>query len=254
MNTNTTDTNANYMNDSVPPITSTEKMAILTDALARLNPVYVIILRLLVETDVPLSRLLAMKVSDLRGKSEITYQGRKHLEIIRVEPIPESLQVLINDYLQERAPDDYAFTNVKGNKVMHTEVFRLALKNTSAICGFKPPATVLMLHKTYLYNTYKVDQAKALSHASTISRRDFLRYIHLNEMADTDPSTTDVKEMFYSSNILEKVTRDFDTTIKTIADDTERPDHKPPGYFRDALRLLYDVDNAISRFNDSSTE
>ena len=239
-------------NDNVQPITSPEMLSILSDSLERLNPAYAVILKILIETDIPLSRLLEKKVSDIRDRKEITYPGRKHVEIIREEPMSAELQALINEHLKDRSPDDLAFTGISGEKKMHPEVFRLALKNISSICGFNPPATCLMLHKTYLYNTYKVDQAKALSHASTVSRKEFLRYIHMDDTAVSDPSKTDVKETFYSSKILDKTSRNFTNIIQSISENTQRPDTHTPDYYRKVLRFLYSVDEAMRRFLEAN--
>lgn len=235
------------------PITSPQMLNILCESMERLHPAYPLILRLVIETDVPLKRLLDMHVSDLVGKSEITYQANKHMEIVRTEPISDELQSAINEYFADRNPDDLAFTGTRSGKKMHPEAFRLSLKNTSAICGFNPPATIMTLHKTYLYNTYKIDKQRALSHASSTSLKQFLDYIHVNADVPEDQSFTDVKERFYSSGILDKVTRLFNDTMHDISDDTQRPDNKPPEYFRDALNLLYSIDSSIRDFKDKTT-
>lgn len=239
--------------DDNSPIISQQMFNILAESMSRLNPVYPIIMRIIIETDIPLTRLLEMKVSDIAGKTELSYEASKHREIIRTEPLSDELQSILNEYLADRDSDAYAFTGSRSGKKMHPEAFRLSLKNASAVCGFNPPANIGTLHKTYLYNTFKTDQQKARSHASSTSLKRFLDFIHVDSDVPRDRSEINVKERFYSSAILDKTTRLFTNTTQDISEKTQRPDTMPPEYFRHVLNLLCAIDSAIQTFHEKTS-
>jgi hypothetical protein len=237
----------------IGPITSLNMIDTISHMLAQYNEDFSLMFHIIIDTDVPFLSLCDMKVSDLLGKSTITYPGMRNSDISWTEPISDKVAAMIGNRLKGRNPDEFAFVGSRSGKKMCKSSFLKALSNVSMSCGIDPPLSITSLHKTYTYFTFLKDEKKAYKHTTARSRQDLYNYLQL-DLPDDIPYSGSPREVFYSSDLLSKTKTYFEKTISDIALTTERPDNTDETYYRNAVQCLNSICSSLDRFNSSSTE
>lgn len=138
------------------PIRSDKIISDLSNDLRKTQEAYYLIFHIILETGIPLRRLLQMKVSDLYKKQKLSYESRHHATTYSVS-LSLRLQRELAEFFKGRKGDEAAFTGSRTNKAMYVTAFQKALNASSERLGISPPANATTLRKTFLHRIVMSD-------------------------------------------------------------------------------------------------
>lgn len=144
--------------NSIPshPITSEQTINSLSAEIRKLQESYYLIFHIILESGMPLNRVIKLKVKDLYRKPKLEYASRHNTSVFKVA-ISLRLQRDIMNYLKGRPLDSFAFVGVRSDKPMMPTAFQYALQAVSEKLGIEPAVTSTSLRKTFIYNTVVSD-------------------------------------------------------------------------------------------------
>ena len=174
-------------------IISAETERQFVNELERMNPTYALAFRLIVETGIPYTHLIALKVSDVYGKDTLTYSARQGT--VRKMPLSLTTKQKITALCLRKAPDDTLLIGKVRSQPLHSATFTLALKSASEACDIDPPVTIKSCHKTFLWHllcqTGDIRQVKKYVH--TNSESELYTYIGIPETEPIGALPTEAK-------------------------------------------------------------
>lgn len=237
---------------NITPITSKQEMQLIRDALYTRNPDLVLVFDIIIETGFPLQRLLTLKIKDLINKNKLVYNGLHNPSLVHTEPISKDLQKRLASHYAGRNPEEYAFVGARLGKPLHHMTFNKALENISYTLGIEPAICVTTLQKTFVQNLFKKNPKKAYSHCSAHNPREMYQYLGITPPND-DPADIRTRNMFYSSDVLNATSENFNKVISDISDATDKYADKDSDYLKSVFKFLNSVDSSISTFREETT-
>ena len=242
------------MNTTDPrkPITSSIMMNALSDSLAEYKVEYKIMFWLICETDIPYSMLYNRKVSDLKGKKEISYQGYRG-QTVFTEPIPEHVRSMLDEFLADKDASEYAFVGSRSGKPINIETFRLALRRSSMLLGYDSPGINLStLQKTFILNAFYKDPQKAYAHSSCRYPKELYSFLGISP-SDGSISIPGTREDFLTLPLYKESNEAYRTATDSIAAALKDPDSRDDGFFYESATFLKKVNDAANTFIEKTS-
>lgn len=137
--------------DFIKPITSEKVIHDLSEDLRKTQESYYLIFHIILETGMPLKRVLQLKVSDLYRKPKLQYESRHRTTLYSVA-ISLHLQRELMTFLKGRKSDEIAFTGARSTKGMYVTAFQKALNTSCERLHITPPVNATTLRKTFIRN------------------------------------------------------------------------------------------------------
>ena len=194
---------------SVPsyPLTSPSILEALALDLRKQQESYYLISQIILETGMPLNRVVKLRVSDIKNKPKLKYDSRHNTYVFEV-PISLRLQRDIHRFTKNMADDTYAFMGARSDKPMIPTAFQYALASASERIGAEPAITSSSLRKTFIYNT-------------VLSDGNYVRAAHYTHSSGPK-EVTDYLGVVPEQITFAQATKDFNKSIQRGAIDRTR--------------------------------
>ncbi len=238
------------------PITSEYIIDLVADNIRKKRECYYIILRLILETGITLTNIPKLKVKDIKGET-ISFNP-VHKYVTRVEKLSPELQEEIAEYTKGKGDDDLAFTAYRDNtKPLFERGFQKALTAASEFYNIEPPVTSERLRRTYIYNLLvkEHDLDKIRSITGCRSPKEVYEYLSLplpkSKNAERLESYSQ-RDALLKEKLIEKTAEHFSSVMKSIEVELSVPDRADVEYIDNTMRLLSDINNRLSDFEEKS--
>ena len=210
---------------------------------------YALIYKLITETGIPFSYLTELKVKELSGKNSLSYASRAGTP--RDMPISIELQNEVSEFLNDKAPDELAFSSRNGKNPLHPATFNQALYSASKECSITPPVTLMSLRKTFLYKLILRDGNLNRVRSFTLynSTADIYHYIGIEppEKSGRKNDIPDARASLIKDNTLDSISSKTDAAFYRIDKAIDRKDFSNETYI-EINRFLNDMDSVLSRY------
>lgn len=237
------------------PITSEYIIDLVAADIRKKRECYYIIFWLILETGITLANIPKLKVKDIKGTT-ISFHP-VHKRVLRVENISPKLQEEIKEYIKGKNDEDLAFTAYSDNtKPLFERGFQKALTAASDFYNISPPVTSERLRRTYIYNLlikeHNIEKIRSITGCRSI--REVYEYLSLplpNSKNAERLESYSQRDAILKERLLEKTTDHFTSVIKSIEVELAVPDRADIKYIDDAMKLLSDINNRLSDFEEN---
>ena len=188
------------------------------DELKHKNIVYYLTFRLMVETDIPFKELTHLKVSDISGKTELSYTT--HSGGSRTMPLSDGLQKEVNDYIaaSQKKETDYLLTGRNNGNPLHTMTISQVFASVSKMLKIDPPVSIRSCHKTFIYHMLISDgsSSRARNYLHANSEKEIYEYIGVPAPDRKGKSPVVTKADLAYSNLIEAVSDKVNATLYSV--------------------------------------
>lgn len=221
---------------------------------------YYIMFKILLDTGMPLDELAKMRVCDI-NKNAITFMPI-HKGNLRTEPLSESTQEDIRNYVKDKQQGDFAFPS-KSNpqKPMFIRSFQYALLESSRTYGIEPPVSATSLKKTYIYNLFMETHDtkkiyKITGIRSLVQLYEFfgIEAPPLKGDDETNHSSRTPYNILVGENLAENTKEHFNEVFDKLTDTLRNPQQSSKAYCYEALAMINQVEKALGRFENLSED